>query len=162
MMKTTIFPMRSLHMRPAFWGVDRDLKEVIDSIENSWVGLGTTSSKSTEFHETDKAYLFSIDLPGVNKANLEIQVEGEHLIVNGKRKKSLLDNENEQTITHKVLIPKEADKDNIQAHCEDGVLYLAFPKVEKASPKKVEVTDGAGWKNLLGAEKKESNASLVD
>ena len=151
MMKTTIFPMSNLHMRPAFWGVERDFKEVIDTIENVWSGTGTHYGH--EFKETDQAYFLSVDLPGVSQSNLDIQLEEETLIINATRKKSMLAGEgDEQKINQTYVIPKNVDKDKIQAHCEDGVLYLALPKLEKARPKKIEITQGAtkgSWKNLL-------------
>lgn len=167
MMKATIFPMSNLHMRPAFWGVDRDLKEVIDSIENAWGG----NARSTEhdFKETDQAYFISVDLPGVNQSNLDIQLEEETLFINATRKKSMLEGEDkEQKITKTFIIPKNVDKDKVQAHCEDGVLFLALPKLEKARPKKIEITQGAGkssWKNVISETilgKKESKSQMID
>lgn len=166
-MRATVFPMSNLHMRPAFWGVDRDLKEVIDSIENAWAGQSRTTSH--DFKETEQAYFLSVDLPGVNQSNLEIQLEGETLLVNATRKKAMFEGEDsEQKITQSYIIPKNVDKEKIQAHCEDGVLYLALPKFEKARPKKIEVSHGGNkgsWKNLLSETilgKKESKAQLTE
>jgi len=167
MMKATIFPMSNLHMRPAFWGVDRDLKEVIDSIENAWTG--SERNYSHEFKETDQAYFLSVDLPGVSQSNLDIQLEEDTLVIKAKRKKSIFESEDqEQKINQRYVIPKNVDKDKIQAHCEDGVLYLALPKLEKARPKKIEITHGGSkgtWKNLLSETilgKKESKPQLLD
>lgn len=143
MMRPSIFPMRSLHTRPAFWGVDRDLKEVIDSMESTWMGSSPLNSVNTEFKETDQTYFMSIDMPGVNKTKLDIQIVDDQIVIQGTRKKLMLEgneNENEQKITQRVLIPKHVDRDKIQAHCEDGVLYLALPKLEKVQPKKIAIT----------------------
>lgn len=167
MMKATIFPMSNLHMRPAFWGVDRDLKEIIDTIENVWSGAGTHSGH--EFKEADQAYFLSVDLPGVSQSNLDIQLEEETLVINATRKKSMFEGEgDEQKINRKYLIPKNVDKDKIQARCEDGVLYLALPKLEKARPKKIEITQGVSkgsWTNLLSESlqgKKDTKPQLID
>lgn len=163
MLRTTVFPMRSFHIKPAFWGVDRDLKDVMDSIENVWEGIGTTST-TTDFKETDHGFFMSIDLPGVGKSSLELRVEGEYILINATRKRVLVEGEdNTQKITRRVLMPKEVDKEKIQAHCEDGVLYLALPKAEKAKPKKIEISEGfknTTWNNLLG-EKKETKKETV-
>ncbi len=156
MFKTTVLPMRNFHIRPAFWGVDRDLKEVMDSIENVWEGIGT-SGMASDFKETEQAYFMSVDMPGVNKSSLDIQVEGEQLLINATRKRGLIDGEeNKQKISQTVLIPKMVDKEKVQAHCEDGVLYLALPKLEKAKPKKIEISEGfknSTWSNLLSNDK---------
>lgn len=159
MLRTTVFPMRHLNAKPAFWGFDRDLKEVIEGIENVTGGVDT-STTFTDFQETEKAYLMSIDMPGVNKGNLKLEVEGENILINATRKRAFSDEgDKEQKISRTLLMPKEVDKDKIQARCEDGVLYLALPKTEKEKPKKVEVTEGFKdtiWSNLLGQNEKEN------
>lgn len=160
MLRSTVFPVRNFHIKPAFWGVDRDLKDVMESIENVWEGI-ETASKTTDFKETDQAYFMSLDLPGVSKSNLELQVEGDHILINATRKRALIEGEdNLEKITRTVSIPKQIDKEAIQAHCEDGVLYLALPKVEKAKPKRIEISEGLNnstWRNLLN-ESKDNNA----
>ena len=152
MMRTTTFPLRNLHVRPAFWGVDRDLKEVMDSIESVWSGANL-SSQTSHFKETQKAFLLSMDMPGVNKNDLELHVEGDKILIKAIRKHKLFaEEEQPQEINREVLIPKHVDRENIQAHCEDGVLYLALPKMEKIIPKKIEVSpsgEGTNWKHLL-------------
>jgi HSP20 family protein len=164
MLRTTVFPMRNFHIKPAFWGVDRDLKDVMDSIENVWEGIGA-ASPTTEFKETEQAYFMSIDMPGVNKSNLELQVEGQHLLINGIRKRALVEGEDsKQKISRTILMPKEVDQEKIQAHCEDGVLFLALPKIEKAKPKKIEISEGfknATWNKLLSEVEKTKEETVA-
>lgn len=151
MMRTTVFPMRNFHVKPAFWGLDRDFKDVMDSIQDVWEGVD--QSTHTDFKETEQAYFMALDLPGVNKKNIEVQVEGDYILINATRKKAFFEgDESNKKISRKVLLPKEVDKENVQAHCEDGVLYLALPKVEKAKPKKIEITEGfegSTWNKIL-------------
>ncbi len=157
MMRTTIVPLRNIQFKPAFWGVDRNLRDVMETIENVWEGSNDVSL--SDFKETDQAYFMSLDIPGVNKNNLEIQTEGDHLYITANRKMAFNneDGENLQKISRTVTIPKLADKEKIQAHCEDGVLYLALPKVEKAKPQKIEIAEGfssSTWNTLLGQSNK--------
>lgn len=166
-MRTTIYPLRDFHMKPAFWGVDRDLKEVLDTIDSVWNGVATTAN--SEFKETPEAYFMSLDVPGVNKANLDIQIVADRIEITGTRKRAMPEGEDkEQKVSHSFLLPKNVDTEKIQAHCEDGVLYLALPKQEKAKPKKIEISHGTNkpsWKNLLGDAfftKKESQPQVVD
>lgn len=152
-------PFKSVHIRPAFWGLDRDFKEVVDQIENTWSGRSTSSY---EVKETDKAFLMSIDMPGVNKKDLEVQTEGKVLHIKATRRnpfsKDSEGGESESTekkISHNVRIPDSVDRDKIQARCEDGVLYLAFPKLDQVRAKKIDVldvTDQEGWINYLESE----------
>lgn len=153
-MRTTIFPMRDFQIRPAFWGVERDLKDVMDSIENVWEGIETRNF--SDFKETDQAFLLSVDMPGVKKEDLDIQVEGQNLMLRGSRKLPFVKSgEDKKEISRTIQIPKNVDTDKIHARLEDGVLYLALTKEEKAKPKKVEINVGTSNQNfekLLGNE----------
>jgi len=131
-------------MRPAFWGVEKDLKEVIDSMENAW--NSKPSLEANEFKENEQAFFISMDIPGVKKDDLDIQIEGDHIVVNGLRKKSLSSDEGvERKITQIFLLPKHVDREKIEAHVEDGVLYLALPKAEKEKPKKINILEGQNF-----------------
>ena len=136
-------PIRRVQFKPAFWGVERDFKDVMDSIENIWEG---EIAKTHNFKETEKAYLLSIDLPGVNKKSLELQQEGEHLEIKGTRKNAFYEedgeSEEDKTVLRTVALPNMVDKEKIEAHLEDGVLYLAMPKIEKAIPRKIDINEG--------------------
>jgi HSP20 family protein len=147
-----------------FWGVDRDFKEVIDAMEQVWTGAPAATS-TTAFRESEQGYFLSVDLPGVKRADLDIQLEGDRLVVSATRKKDMLGIEkDDQKLTRSFVLPEHVDTEKIEAHLEDGVLYLALPKLEKAKPKKIELTSAAGessWKNLLGFGKKEAKTEVV-
>jgi HSP20 family protein len=147
-MRTTIVPLRNIQFKPAFWGVDRNLRDVMETIEHAWEGSDVSINN---FKETDQAYLMSIDMPGVSKSNLEIETEGDQLTIKAKRKIPFLeDNENNtKEFLKTVDIPKLTNRENIQANCIDGVLYLAFPKAEKAKPKKILVNDESKLQGLF-------------
>ena len=155
MIRTNFLPLNELKIRPAFWGVERDLGQMMDSIESIWGGAEQTL---TEFEETDQAYLMSIDIPGISKDDLEIEMVDEKIVITGSRKKTFSDQLMSEKISKSIALPKFADKEKIEAHHENGVLYLAFPKIEKAKSRKIKITDGSkesSWKNLLGFKKKE-------
>ncbi len=161
MMRTTFLPLDEFRIRPAFWGVERDLRQVMDSIDSIWEG---TERTFTDFEETDQAYLMSIDIPGVSKDDLEIDMENERLVITGVRKRAFSDKTTTDKVSKVVNIPKLVDKEKIQAHHENGVLYLALPKMEEAKPRKIKIVDGnkeSSWKNLLGFKKKEEGKSTV-
>lgn len=58
------------------------------------------------------------------------------------------------TVSRTIRVPKNVDREKIQAHFADGALYLAFPKEEKAQPKKIKISeaDEKAWNNLVGHE----------
>jgi len=110
-----------------------------------------TSSISDDFSPTintregEYAYHIEVDLPGVKKEDINIQVEDNILIVSGERKvKKEIKEENYYKIessfgsfSRSFSLPEEIDIENIHAENEDGVLEVVVPKLESAKVDKV-------------------------
>ncbi len=98
--------------------------------------------------EDEKAYYLEIDLPGVKKEDINIEVQDNILTISGERK---FKKEEEDKGYKKVesffgkferrfTLPSDADVEKIEAKSEDGVLHVIIPKVEqKANTKKIAV-----------------------
>jgi HSP20 family protein len=100
--------------------------------------------------ETENAYHLEVDLPGVKKEDIKVDIEEDKLVISGEKK---LKNELKEDNYYKVesyygtfkrsfAIPKEADVENIHAELKDGVLEVVIPKMEQAKlekTKRVEV-----------------------
>jgi HSP20 family protein len=95
--------------------------------------------------EMDDAYIVEIELPGVDKKDIDISISGRRLLVTGERK------EKERTgilrrrtrrvgqFRYEVLLPGAVDEDGVQAHLEHGVLTLRIPKASTERPHRIEV-----------------------
>ncbi|MBL7666330.1 MAG: Hsp20/alpha crystallin family protein [Bacteriovoracaceae bacterium] len=151
-MQTRFYPLRTLGLRPAFWGFDRDFKDVIEQIEATWDGI--ERSQFSDFKENDKAFMLSLDMPGVSQKSLEVEVVEQTLNIKASRKRGF-DKDSSQnlvTVEKTISIPKNVDREKIQAHCEDGVLYLLLPKHEAVQPKKIKVNtteQTSSWLNFF-------------
>jgi len=100
--------------------------------------------------ETENAYHLEVDLPGVKKEDIKVDIEEDKLVISGEKK---LKNELKEDHYYKVesyygtfkrsfAIPTEADVENIHAESKDGVLEVVIPKLEQAKlekTKRVEV-----------------------
>ncbi|GBG89676.1 hypothetical protein CBR_g49529 [Chara braunii] len=102
-----------------------------------------------EFQEMDHAFLVRMDMPGISKDELSVQVEdGDTLIVSGEHKAEEGAGEGD---THRIrsaasyrtriLLPDNVKTDEIKAEFKDGVLHLVIPKKE-AERKVVDVHIG--------------------
>ena len=116
---------------------------------------GINSDVMTDFkpavntREGKEAYHVDVDLPGVKKEDIEINVENNVLTVSGKREaKSEVKEEDYYRIESRYgkfqrsfTLPDKVDTENIRAACEDGVLEVIIPKlqIEKSSAKKIEI-----------------------
>ncbi len=99
--------------------------------------------------EADDAYYLEVDLPGVKKENISIDVEDNALRISGERK---LQEERKDEDFYRVesvygkfervfSLPEDVDADKIEAEMEDGVLQIKIPKKQtiENAPKKIEI-----------------------
>ena len=86
-------------------------------------------------HVKDGAYLH-FEVPGFNKENLEITVEGNELVLEGKRKYKLNGSEKEKTLSKRVKLNNNYNPSTIEATISDGILTVYIPKYSKETEKK--------------------------
>lgn len=98
--------------------------------------------------EDEKAYYLEIDLPGVKKEDINVEVKDNVLRISGERK---FKKEEEDKGYKRVesffgkfersfTLPADADAEKIEAKAEDGVLTIVIPKVEqKENTKKIAI-----------------------
>ncbi len=98
--------------------------------------------------EDEKAYYVEIDLPGVKKEDINIEVKDNVITVSGERKfKKTEEDKGYKRVEsffgkfeRSFTLPADADAEKIEAKVEDGVLLITIPKVEqKENVKKIEV-----------------------
>ena len=98
-----------------------------------------------DLEETDDAYVVEVELPGVKREDINVEVIGRRLTVTGERK------ERERTgilrrstrtvgrFEHEVLLPGEVDEEGVEATLDEGVLSIRVPKSERERPKRIAV-----------------------
>jgi len=86
-----------------------------------------------------------IEMPGVAKGDLELQVEGQELTVVGRRQEAAADGtwllrERPRGDFRKTFsVDGSIDLDKVEAQLADGVLTLILPMKEAAKPRRIEV-----------------------
>jgi HSP20 family protein len=97
--------------------------------------------------ETKDGYLLEAEMPGVNKAGLEILLENNELTLVGHRH---LEHPNAQLLYRESVdrdfrrvftLDPTIDSPKIDARMENGVLKLHLPKAEELKPRKIKVSD---------------------
>jgi HSP20 family protein len=106
-----------------------------------WVPLADLS-------ETDDAYVVKAELPGVNKDQVDIQLQDRELVIAGEIAES--ENGNGRRHHHssrrtgrfefRTYLPGDVKADAVTAQLSDGVLTVTVPKSEAARPRKIEIT----------------------
>ena len=90
------------------------------------------------------------DLPGVDPASIDLEVERNVLTLHAERSWTPADDEEvlaserrQGVFTRQLLLGDTLDGEKVQADYRDGVLTLTVPVAETAKPRKVEVSHGA-------------------
>ncbi len=117
----------------------RERSETAGDIERAdWIPVA-------DVYETAKEYVVAMDLPGIDRAGLEIDLENERLIVKGTRTSA--NNGEEQHRTERPQgrfnrtfgVPAAVDPEQIEAEYKDGVLYVRLPKRKERAPQSVKI-----------------------
>ncbi|NQD88964.1 Hsp20/alpha crystallin family protein [Paenarthrobacter sp. CM16] len=97
--------------------------------------------------QEDGQFVVAFDLPGVDPETVDLDVERNVLTVKAERKSPAGENtemlaaERPQGVFSRQLILGDTlDTDGIQANYDAGVLTLRIPVVEKAKPRRIEIT----------------------
>jgi HSP20 family protein len=169
-----------MRMVTPYWTSRSLASDLWNNLENEigqWMQTPTTYTESrfdpaTEFVEADDHYMMSVDLPGMKKENIKIEVNDQMLTLSGERKRELESDKKyrfqryEKTygfFKHSYSLPSSIQTDQIEAQYENGVLELYLPKKVTAQPRKVEIRTGQeGFLGkFLGGKKSTSAAKEI-
>ena len=99
--------------------------------------------------EHDKAYELTVEVPGINKENIHIEVEGGRLAIwgekrtekteGGKDRKYHLREITTGSFRREILLPDDVKADGIEAKYDNGHLKVSLPKVEAKVARKIEL-----------------------
>ena len=124
--------------------VDRFFNDNLPELESSTAGVWTPVADVTE---TESELVFTAELPGFEKGDVDIAVNDGRLTITAERTYE----EDKETRKHRIerwygkfyrsfLLPKSADSGKISAKLKNGVLRVSVPKKEEAKPRQIPVS----------------------
>ena len=104
-----------------------------------------------ELEEDENGYSIAVEIPGVNKEDIELQIINDNQIMIKAQKKYELERKNETkegTYQYSSLkryagfyrtsdIPEDTDQESIGSEYKNGVLHITIPKRKDAKKKKL-------------------------
>jgi HSP20 family protein len=98
---------------------------------------------AADVYENDGEYTVAVDLPGIDRATLDISVDDDRLTIKGERA-------GQETTRHRVecpsgkflrtfSVPASVDQNEIKADYKDGVLQVHLLKRPERKPQRVEI-----------------------
>jgi len=129
----------------------RQFQQALDSYRASgWLDAGPSGSGAypplNVFRQGDDIVVIT-EVPGVKKADLQIQVKGNTIRISGTKSVQY----GERAGMHRrerragsfdrvVTVPVEIDPDRVRAECRDGVLALHLPRAERDKPRSIAIS----------------------
>jgi HSP20 family protein len=101
----------------------------------------------TDIFETDQALSVVMEMPGVEKGSVEVNIENDILTVEGRIDFSkyeglrpLYTEYNIGNYRRTFALSNKIEQNSIKAELKDGVMSLLLPKAEKAKTRKITVS----------------------
>jgi HSP20 family protein len=115
-------------------------------------GRATTTAwaPALDIFERKDAYLVTVELPGIKPEDLDITMEDGLLTIQGERQFTQESSEQQfhrverryGAFRRSITLPAQVQAEQIEASFEDGVLQIMVPKMEEATPKRIQVRPG--------------------
>jgi HSP20 family protein len=115
-------------------------------------GLRTDQSfvPACDVEELSDHYLLSLEMAGIKKEDIKLEVNGGQLTVSGERHTESKQKQEGQWYSERrygkfersFALPAGIDADKVEANYQDGILRIIVPKSESAKPRQIKIGNG--------------------
>jgi HSP20 family protein len=127
---------------------------------------GASYVPSCDVKEAGNHYVISMDIPGMSKDQIKVELEGDMLTISGERHEEKEEKEKNRMRTERFYgsfarsftLPTEVKPEDIATEYKDGVLRIAVPKAAASTvsgSKQIKIGEGKPgfFDKLLGSDK---------
>ena len=126
------------------WGPPAEFDELVDRL-GQWVGRATGSqvrgARWTPVAEEDEiadTYRVRVELPGIPRDHIVVEVEGHQLCVRGDLDEAAASGSSylaarAGSFVYRTTLPADANREDVRADLADGVLTVTVPRAGQAS-----------------------------
>ncbi len=131
-------PALARYSRSPWAGLETEIDRLFETALSGFAPTADTHFAVDLYEDKDNTYVRA-ELPGVNRADIQVEMVEGYLTINASRKEKQGDREESQSFSRSISIPEEVQADKVAAHYENGVLTVTLPKREEAKPRKINV-----------------------
>lgn len=131
-------------------------REVEQMLRQPW--SGARAYLPLDAYRRGDEFVAEFDLPGVDRASIDVTVERNVLQVSAERTAHLDDDDQvliaerpQGTVARQLFLSQGLDTEHITATYDDGVLTVVIPVAETAKPHKVEIIAGRHGRQAVEA-----------
>jgi HSP20 family protein len=130
----------------------RQLDDIFNEAMDTRPDGGRMMIPQCDMEESGDHYLLSFDMPGLEKDNIDIELQGNNLVVTGERKQESERSEGRSRFVERrygrfersIRLPENVKADGVEAEYVNGVLKVAVPKSTESSRQKIRIGSGNG------------------
>ena len=142
-------------MSLSIWDPFREMEALLDRYSRSAErplppgesrqGEGGDWMPVVDIEEADGDFVVKVELPGVEKDDVQVNIENGVLTIKGEKKSRSEDKKRHRvecvygSFMRSFTLPQDVDVEKVEAAYKNGILNLTIPKQEQAKPKQIEV-----------------------
>ncbi|WP_347938595.1 Hsp20/alpha crystallin family protein [Rickettsia oklahomensis] len=125
-------------------GYATPLRQVVDLIDNQIISIDNLFKNRLPFYESnsiksnfitkDKQYSVVMEVPGFDKSQIKVKVNGNKLFITGnieaKNKSDDLDNYMNKNFNYVISLYEDVDQTNISSSLKNGILTIVLPRIK--------------------------------
>lgn len=142
----TARPVRRFEPFREFDQLQAQMGELLESALAGAPGEGAPWIPAVDIEETDDAWIVEAELPGVDKKDVDIQMNDSELVVRGEIKEreraGILRRRTRRVgeFEFRVTLPGQTDAEQIDAKLDAGVLAIRIPKPQETQPRHIDIS----------------------
>ncbi len=94
---------------------------------------------ASDLYEDDKNYFVRLELPGIDKNEVNLELENSVLTCSGHHSEKTENGKAEYSFKSSIPVPEGAASEDVSASYKDGVLIVTLPKREVSIPRQIKV-----------------------
>ena len=127
-----------------------DIHSEFDRLVQSVIGVASSDGAwepAADVFETDAAYIIEIELPGVRREDVDVELDGNDLVVRGelkeRKREGLLRRRTRRigNFEYRLTLPGDVRAEDAEASLAYGLLRLYIPKAQATKRSKIDVTE---------------------
>ncbi|MFP4329637.1 MAG: Hsp20/alpha crystallin family protein [Alkalispirochaetaceae bacterium] len=119
--------------------------------ENVFSGVPTyesTQSPVVDVREESDRYVLEAELPGMSEKDVDVQVEDNMLTIRSNKQEEreerneegyLVRERRNRTFSRSFLLPKDVDREKVDARFKNGLLTLTMPKSAESKARQIQI-----------------------
>ena len=122
-------------------------RRILEDVARDLGGGRRSFVPAVELSESDQHYTITVEIPGVKKDDVHVDLRDGTLVVHGE-KRSEREEKKERgrylertygSFCRTFTLPDDADADHLEASFKDGVLTMRVPRTEESKPRQIAI-----------------------